>query len=368
MKFIIKKEILLIHIKKIVSIITKNPIFPILENILININQDRLKLTSSNLEIEININISHKHYLFFTAGNTSISGKKLLHICRNAPKETHLNFHLINKKIKIQIINNIFHLLTLSTKKFPKFPEYTEKKEISLPQNLLKKIIFFTQFSIANHDIRSCLNGLLLEYHNNYLYGVATDGHRLAMYKKKILIPINSFSMILSKKSILELSQLLEDKENEIKIIINKHQILFDIKNISLITKIIDGNFPNYHEIIIKKSIKRIPVSLEKLKKALLRTSILCDINFKGISLKFYKNSLKIRSKNQEDEESKDSFNIQYDDERIEFSINIFYLLDVLNVLKSKIIYFILDIPVIRIQIQSLEEKNIFYVIMPLRL
>ncbi|AEH39603.1 DNA polymerase III, beta subunit [Buchnera aphidicola (Cinara tujafilina)] len=368
MKFIIKKEILLPYIKKIINVITKNPIFPILENIIIDVNQKRLYLTASNLEVEMNISIHHKNYQFFQSGNISISGKKILHICRNAPKDTNLNFHLVNKKIKIQILNTIFYLMTLSIKNFPKFQKNSEKNEINISQNLLKKIIFFTRFSIANHDIRNSLNGLLLEYHNGYLYGVATDGHRLAMYKKKINIKVTSFSIILSKKSIIELYQLLEEKEDLIRIFINQNQILFYIKNIILITKLIDGKFPDYQDVILINPMQRIPIPLTQIKKSLLRTSILCDINFKGIYLKFYNNLLQIRSNNQEDEESSDSFKIQYNNKKIEFSINVFYLLDVLNTLASKIIYFILDIPVVKIQIQSLEEKNIYYVIMPLRL
>lgn len=368
MKFIIKKEILLIQIKKVISVITKNPIFPILENIIFDINQDRLCLTSSNLEVEINTSIKCENYQFFKTGSASISGKKILHICRNAPKNTNLSFDLVNKKIKIQILNSIFYLIMLPKKIFPKFQINEEKKAFPISQILIKKIISYTQFSIANHDIRSCLNGLLLEYNNGYLYGVATDGHRLAVYKKKISIDTPDFSIILSKKSILELSQLLEKKEQEIRVIINQNHVLFYIKNILLITKIIEGSFPNYHDIIIIKSMQRIPIPLEKLKKSLLRTSILCDVTFKGIYLIFNKNLLKIRSNNQEDEESEDSFHIQYNQQKIEFSINVFYLLDVLNSLNSHIIYFILETPVIRIQIQSLEEKNICYVIMPLRL
>lgn len=368
MKFNIKKEKLLKYIKKITNIIIKNPVFPILENIVIDIDKKRLNIISSNLEIEINIFIKKKNYIFFQPGKTSISGKKILQICRNAPKNTILNFHLINNKINITICNSSFQLITLSQENFPIFQKNSHQIRFVIPQYILKKIILLTQFSIANNDVRNFLNGLLIEKKNNYLYGVATDGYRLAMYKTKTTFDIPSFSIILSKKSISELFHLLKLTEENIIITINKNNIKFKIKNISLTTKLIEGNFPNYNDIILKKSMQYISIPLENLKNSLLRTSILCDINFKGVELIFYKNLLKIKTKNQENEKSEDSFKIQYKNEKIKFSINIFYLLDILNVINSKNIYFMLNIPVSSIQIKSIEQKKIHYVIMPLRL
>ncbi|VFP81308.1 DNA polymerase III subunit beta [Buchnera aphidicola] len=368
MEFKIKKNDFLNSFKKNNRIITKNPIFPILENIIIKINQNILQLTSSNLEIEINTYINKKYFIFYKSGCITISGKKILNICRNIPNNKELYFQLINNKMHIKTSNSLFKLNITPYNNFPIFQKFTNSKKFFISQTILKEIILLTHFSIARNDIRNSLNGMLFEYKNNYLYGVTTDGHRLSMYKINLNLNTTTFSIIINRKSILELSRIMLLNKDLIKIKINNNNISFEINKILLITKLINSDFPNYNDIILKKYKYCISISKEKLKESLLKTSILCNTTFKGVSLNFSKNLLTITSKNQEDEESYDSFSIYYIYEDISFSINVFYLLDVINALNSKKINILFNNPISSIQIQSNLQKEITYIIMPLKL
>ncbi|VFP77989.1 Beta sliding clamp [Buchnera aphidicola (Cinara cuneomaculata)] len=368
MEFKIKKNDFLNSFKKINKIITKNTIFPVLENIMIQINKNMLKLTSSTLELELNAYIHKKNYIFYTAGCITVSGKKIFNICRNIKSNVELHFQLFNQKITIKILNSIFKLNTISYKKFPQFKIIKNNKEFFMSQLMLKEIILLTHFSIANNDIRNTLNGMLLEYKGNYLYGVTTDGHRLSLYKTHVDLHIHEFSIIINKKAILELYRLLNYTTDLIEIIIHNHYVSFQINNIILITKLINGHFPNYHDIILNTYTRCIVISIEQLKESLLKTSILCNTTFKGVYLNFSKNLLTITSSNQDDEESRDSFRIDYKYENISFSINVFYLLDVLNVLKNNTINIVFNIPISSIQIQSNIQKEIKFIIMPLKI
>lgn len=369
MEFKIKKNDFLNPFKKISRIITKNPIFPILENVIIKVNKKFLKIKSSNLDIELNAYINKKLFNCYQPGYMMVSGKKILNICRNIPQNAELYFHLIKKKIHIQVLTSLFILNTTTDNNYPKFQKNKKIKKFAISQKILKEMIALVHFSIANNDIRNTLNGMFIEYKSNYLYSVATDGHRLSMYKKKVFLDTPIFSIIINKKSILEIFRLIHSAKKElIQIAINKHYISFQIDDIILKTKLLDGEFPNYQDVILNKYTHCISIPTDKLKESLLKTSILCNTTFKGVNLNFSKNVLSITSHNQEDEKSRDFFYIKNIYEKISFSINVFYLLDILHVLDIHTIDIVFNNPVSSIQIQSNIKKEILYIIMPLKL
>ncbi|WP_343126550.1 DNA polymerase III subunit beta [Buchnera aphidicola] len=368
MQFTIQKEIFLNSFKKISNILTKNPIFPILENVLLEISEKGMTLTCSNLDLELCIFIKKEKFNIQETGKITISGKKLLNICRNIPPKTQLNFSINNNIFQIKIFNSHFHMITLPSENFPKF-NHTQKNIIfSLSQKKFKNIISMTQIAIANQDVRNYLNGMLIEVKNNILYSVATDGHRMAIYKIIFKKKIPNFSIILHKKCIIELIHLLENTKNQIKLIISHHDIIFYIENLKLTTKLLEGDFPNYKEILLLPPILRISILSQPLKEALLRASVLCNTIFKGVTLQFFKKKLIIRTNNQNDEKSKEILKIKKISENIEFSLNVFYLLDTLNIIQTQEIDFLFKKPITSIQIQSKEKPKICFIIMPLHL
>lgn len=368
MKFTIQKEIFFFYFKKINGILTKNPLFPILENVILKVNESGLILIGSNLDLEITITIKKSFLKIYNTGITSVSGRKLSNIFRNSPKHENLNFKLINNKVQITMGNSNFKLLCLSPSIFPFFQSSKNKIKFKIPQNKFKDILVTNYISIANNDVRNYLNGMLLKSKEKILSGVSTDSYRMTIFKYKNNLNLPKFSIILNKKCISELIQILEDNDILINIEISENNIIFHIKNIKITSKLIEGNFPNYNDIILKKTEECINVPVKQLKESLLRSSILCNSIFKGVYLCFFKNKLEIISNNQEEEGSEEFFEIQYTGKKIEFSINVFYLLDIIKSIQTHTINFLLNKDIQKIQLQSKEKKEVMYMIMPLRL
>ncbi|CUR52995.1 DNA polymerase III subunit beta [Buchnera aphidicola] len=368
MQFTIKKEIFFNAFKKISNILTKNPIYPILENVLLEINEKGLQLFCSNLDLEISILIPKKELQIQKIGKITIAGKKLLNICRNIPSQTILKFQIIDNVAYIKILKSNFRMVTLPAKNFPKFNHSQKKIIFFLFQEQLKNIISMTQVAIANQDVRNYLNGMLIEIKNNTLYSVATDGHRMALYKTHLDKKIPNFRIILHKKCIIELMHLLHDTQTIVQLTISHYEITFKTNKIKLTSKLLEGDFPNYTNILLTPPYTEISISSSILKESLLRASILSNTLFKGVTLNFFQKKLIITTNNQNDEQSEDILKISKISEKFEFSLNVFYLLDAINALQTKNINFLFKNPITSIQIHSKEKLEICFIIMPLHL
>ncbi|WP_343187777.1 DNA polymerase III subunit beta [Buchnera aphidicola (Periphyllus koelreuteriae)] len=365
MKFIIDKNKIIKPLQKINSLLQKNNSNEILGNILIEINKSYILLTSTNTEIELIYKISNEYKC--VPGKITVSGKKILDIFRIISKKSLIYIKLINKKLYIISKNSKFSLLTISEKKFPYFKKQTYKKKFYINQKILKNMLEYTYFSISSQDVRSYLNGIYIEFSEKYIQSIATNGHRMAIFKKKNKkkkFPI--FSIILPKKSSIELNKILTHKKKKIKVLFNKNNIKFYIKKIIFTSKLINSNFPNLNHILKQEKKYKIKLNKDILKKALSHVLILVHEKIKGIYIKFKKNICIIYSHNQE-EKAKYKFSIKYNyNENIKISININYLIEVLNVLKYNFIYFILDENIQYLQIKVLKKKELKYIILPL--
>ncbi|WP_343189466.1 DNA polymerase III subunit beta [Buchnera aphidicola] len=368
MKFTIYQKKLIEKLKIINSIITKNQKNKILENILITIKKKTLFLISTDLEKEIIVKTSKIKNII--EGKITISGQKILNLCRNINENVKIIFILIKNKMKIIANKSKFLILTLPASNFPRiYINNTKKKNFFLiSEKKLKYMIFKTKFSMGIKDVRYYLNGILLEIKKNKLFIVATDGYRMALCSIKINIKYNNYKIIIPRKSILEIYKLLkENNKNLIKIKIFKNNIIINIRNIIFISKLIEGLFPNYYNVLLKNIKYKISFNKNLLKKTLLRTSIFCYENFHGVCMKINKNICKITTNNQE-EKILEKIKILNLTKKIEITANIFYILDVINVIYKKNISFFLKKTNSKIQIL---EKNKFlsvYVIMPINL
>ncbi|AHG62070.1 DNA polymerase III subunit beta [Buchnera aphidicola] len=365
MKFNINNNILIKHLQKINRLIIKNTAFPILENILITIKNGILSLTTTNLEIELisNITVSKK----YTSGTITISGKKLLDICRNALESSEIQMQLYENKMHITSNNSNYILTTLPSDNFPNHHDFRHISEFFISSDILKNMIEKTQFSMGKQDVRYYLNGMLLEKNNTFLRTVATDGYRLAISKiflKKDIIP---FSVIIPRKGILELYRLLNIQKQLIHILIGKNNIRIHIGDLIFTTQLIEGKYPDYESILI--NIKKEPIILncQLLKKSLLRVAILSHEKFCGIEMHIKHNQLKVFSDNQEEETAEDKFNINYSGKTIKMSMNVYYIIDVLNTITSENIFLYLNESNNSIQIKSENDTATLYVVMLLK-
>jgi DNA polymerase III subunit beta len=207
-------------------------------------------------------------------------------------------------------------------------------------QKQFRQLLAQTQFAMAAQDVRYYLNGLLLLVEGNQLHGVATDGHRLAYAKLVFESEVSSTrqELILPRKTVIELNRLLGDNEEPLLIELAPNQIRFTFGNIKLVSKLIDGKFPDYERVIPPSLKNVVAFNRAALLQSLIRAAILTNEKFRGVRLILSEGSLKIMAANAEQEEAQEEIEVEYKGDQIDVGFNVGYLLDVLNNTSSEMI------------------------------
>ncbi|CRK86007.1 DNA polymerase III subunit beta [Candidatus Providencia siddallii] len=366
MKLIINREELIKSLYQINSALSSRPILPILNNILLRVNEGVLQLITTDLEIEIIINILlNKRY---EIGETTIPARKFYEIWKNLPEFSEIKLEINNNKLTIDSGRSHFLLSTLPSVNFPNINIWKSKIDFSISQTTLKNLIEATQFSMANQDIRYYLNGMLIETKNQIIRSVSTDGHRLSIYDANIEFTVPYNKIIIPRKGVIELLHLLNNNNSLVKIEIGENNIRAYLNNIIFTSKLIDGHFPDYHQVLPKNTNKILETNCDSLKQALLRTSILSNKINLGVRLYLSKNQLCITANNQEQEIAEETIDVMYHGIDIEICFNVKYILDILSVIKSKYVQFLLTDSISSVLIKNPEKQTAIYVIMPMRL
>jgi DNA polymerase-3 subunit beta len=213
-----------------------------------------------------------------------------------------------------------------------------QPSKLTVSQKQMKRLLALVQYAMAQQDIRYYLNGLLLVAKGNELRMVATDGHRLAYAAETLPEAPSPIEVILPRKTVLELSRQLSDNDDPLEITLTPTQARFSFGNIELVSKLIDGKFPDYERVIPQHHTKLIKLSRDVLLHSLLRAAILTNEKFRGVRLVLGAGSLKIISSNAEQEEAQEEIEIDYNGETLDVGFNVTYLLDVLNNVNNEII------------------------------
>lgn len=213
-----------------------------------------------------------------------------------------------------------------------------QPSRLSVSQKQMKRLLALVQYAMAQQDIRYYLNGLLLVVKGNELRMVATDGHRLAYAAETLPETASPIEVILPRKTVLELSRQLADNDEPLEITLTPTQARFSFGSIELVSKLIDGKFPDYERVIPQHHTKLIKLSRDALLHSLLRAAILTNEKFRGVRLVLAPASLKIISSNAEQEEAQEEIEIDYSGDALDVGFNVTYLLDVLNNVNNEII------------------------------
>lgn len=368
MKFIIQRDDLLKKLQSIIHLITARPVMPILSNILLEIRdkENLLKIIGTNLEIEIitTVNLIKKYYF----GTTTIPAKKFFNICRSLPEKSNILISLKSGKLVILCKSSKFILSTLPVEDFPHAQHCKNKINFLVPQEIIRNLFGATYFAMANQDVRHYLNGILLENKGNKIRAVASDGYRLSIYFILINKKLPSYSIIIPRNSIIELMRLLKKNNENINIQIGFNNIRISTKKFTFISKLIDGDFPDYELFFNKKYSNFFVINKLDLKNSLLRVAILSNEQFNCVNFIIYKNKLKINSNNLFQETAEETIEIIYNGPNIEICFNIKYLLDILKNIKSQDINFLFNDADSNVQIENEDIKNIKYILMPVRI
>lgn len=367
MKFTIDREKLIKPLQLVSAPLGSRPTLPILGNLLLQVSENTLSMTGTDLEIEM---ISHIPLTEPSeAGATTVPARKFLDICRNLPSDAQISISVDDNRLIIQSGRSKFSLSTLPASDFPNLENWQSDVELSIPQKTIKRLIDAVQFSMANQDVRYYLNGMLFEIEDGQLKTVATDGHRLALCAQPVGHEISeSCSVILPRKGVIELAKLVGDNNELVNMQIGNNNLRISLGDFTFTSKLIDGKFPDYKRVMPRNPDKPLEVSCEELRNALSRVAILSNEKFRGIRLYVHSNQIKITANNPEQEEAEEVIDVKYESQELEIGFNVTYLLDILNTLKCDSVQLLLTDATSSVQIEDINNQSATYVVMPMRL
>ena len=327
----IDKDALLTPLQAVTGIVEKRHTLPILSNVLIERKQESLNLIATDLEIQITTSCEAGGKLAEDQSLT-VSARKLQDILRSLPDGVETTLDLQANKVQVKAGKSRFNLQTMPADDFPKMADAGEcQAKFSISQKSLQELLLLVQYAMAQQDIRYYLNGLLLVLDGNKIKVVATDGHRLSYAEGPLETPHEKREVILPRKAVLELSRQLSSGDAQVSIEIYASQVRFHYGNSELVTKIIDGKFPDFTRVIPVNYNKTITLGRQDLLQSLQRAAILSNEKFRGVRWMLTSGSLRISCTNTEQEEAQEEMEVTYSGEALDVGFNITYLLDVLN-------------------------------------
>jgi DNA polymerase III subunit beta len=324
------RDALLAPLQSVSGIVEKRHTLPILSNVLIEKKADVLTLLATDIEIQIVTSSSGTEGAQDTA--ITVGARKLQDILRALPEGTEASLVLDDKRLTLKAGKSRFALQTLPAADYPRM-QFQEGEGIhfTLSQKAFRKQLAQVAYAMAAQDIRYYLNGLLMIADGKVLRMVATDGHRLALASTDLEEEIAHAEVILPRKTVIELARQLADTDDPVDITVVGNQARFRFGPIELITKLIDGKFPDYERVVPTNNPKLIKVGRLPLLLSLQRAAILTNEKFRGLRLVLSSGSLKVISSNAEQEEAQEELEVDYQGDALEIGFNVTYLLDVLN-------------------------------------
>ncbi|HWQ38949.1 MAG TPA: DNA polymerase III subunit beta [Burkholderiales bacterium] len=363
----IERDTLLKPLQAVSGIVERRHTLPILSNVLLETDSGAVKLMATDLEIQVATQAAAERTDVQHA--VTVSARKLQDILRSLPEKSVVTFDAQNGKLVLKAGRSRFHLQTLPAQDFPRMSDTTnDATSIELPQRQLRSMLHLVQYAMAQQDIRYYLNGLLILVDDKQLTMVATDGHRLAYAVNNLDKSYPRIEVIVPRKAVLELVKLLADSEDPIRMQLSAAQARFLFGGIDLVSKVIDGKFPDYTRVIPSNYKKHLTISRSLLQQSLQRAAILSNEKFRGVRWVLTANSLKIVCTNAEQEEAEEELEVEYASEPLDIGFNITYLLDVLNNLGVEQVDCALGDANSSMLMTVPGDKNFKYVVMPMRI
>ncbi len=369
MKFTIQRESLIRPLQMVSGVVERRQTLPILSNILVKIESGRLQMTATDLEVEMSIQVNLIDQVKGKAGEITIPARKFMDICKALPDGVDINLTTDGDRAIVRAGKSRFVLSTLPSDDFPGIDANKDLLEFSIPQTELKQAIERTQFAMAHQDVRYYLNGMLLEISSNALKLVATDGHRLALCEQSFDVPqAESQQVIIPRKGVMEIARLLEETDSIAKIQMGSNYIRVTTDGVNFTSKLIDGRFPDYQNVLPDGGDKTVICDKSELKQALSRVSILSNEKYRGVRLQFSNGLLRIFAHNPEQEEAEEEVIVDYNGPNLEIGFNVTYLMDAVSACTTENVLLLLSDANSCCMIQPQSDSGCKYVVMPMRL
>ena len=371
MQFVVKRDILLKSLNFVQGVVEKKNTLPILSNVLLQLKDNKLSIIATDLDIIFCDEISEVKII--NEGSTTTSAAILYDILRKISSNSELNFDLKSEnKLSLKSENADFNLLCLPTNNFPTFVDEFEGQEISLDNNRFLKLLNKTRISISNDDTRHYLNGIYLhltEAHGrNFLTGVATDSHRLSSSSLEIKNVDEFNSLILPRKTVFQLCSLLTETSDELKMQTSENKIKFTLGKIKLISKVIDGKFPDYKKVVPANNDKTLTVSSKDFINSIERVASVSLDRKEGVKLAIGKDNIQLSVNSANSGEGNEKIKADFNSENLSISFNSKYLIDIASEVEDKNLKMKLKDSVSPVLIEDVSDKNSYYVIMPMKI
>jgi len=367
MNLTITKDQIIAGLQAVQNVVSTRTTLPILSNVLIRAEGSHVEFTATDLDVTVACKVEAK---VSKPGATTLPVKKLFGIVRELTGDIEIETDDKNLS-SIRSGSSFFKIHGLAADEFPPLPKFKDDKKVSLPQENIRGMIRKTSFAVSTDESRYVLNGIFISLKEGKMTFVATDGRRLALVDEEVDISEKSAGeFIVPAKAVNELNRLLQDK-GEVELKFGENQASFALKSetgfsVLLITKLIEGNYPNYRQVIPGEAKERIGVGREELVQALRRAEIMTSEKANSVKLAFGKNLLTITANSPEVGEARETMAINYKGKELAIAFNPRYLIDPLNALTEDEVF-----------IELIDELSpgvvkingpFLYVVMPMRL
>lgn len=362
-----QRDTLLAPLQSVSGIVERRHTLPILSNVLLEKKGDDLTLLATDIEIQITTSTTGAGGE--GDGAVTVGARKLQDILRSLPDTAEVSLVLEDRRLQVRAGKSRFSLQTLPADDFPRMViAEGETRHLRLTQKAFRQLLAKTQYSMAAQDVRYYLNGLLLLVDGKELRAVATDGHRLAYASVEIDAELPRQEVIVPRKTVLELNRLLADSEEPLDITLTPNQVRFAFGSVVLVSKLIDGKFPDYERVIPATLKNHMLTGRQALMQAMQRAAILTNEKFRGVRVILGENSLKLMAANAEQEEAQEEIEVQYPGDSLDIGFNVGYLLDVLNNLSSDEVLWSFNDANSSALISVPGNDRFKYVVMPMRI
>lgn len=364
MKLVVTKEVLLEGLQRTQNVVGSRPTLAILSNVLLETVEGGLKLTTTDLDTTLQCQIPAQ---IERPGSTTLPVRRFSAITRELGGNE-VSIETDSKNIStIRCAGSFFKMFGLPKEEFPKFPELKDAVEVVMKQSHLRDGLKRTSYAISMDETRYVLNGILFSFKDNKLTLVATDGRRLALYEAELeLARSQEREFIVPTKAIIELQRLLGE-DGELRIAISQNIVAFYLGNVLLISKLVEGNYPNYRQVIPEEVREKIKLEREVLLNTVRRVSLLSVDKSSSVRLTFSKNNMDVVAITPEIGEARESLPIPYRGQDFSIAFNPEFLLDPLrNVSDEQIDLDLIDEMSPGV-IRTPTGSNFLYVLMPMR-
>ena len=366
MRFSLTREVLLKPLQQVVNVVERRQTLPVLANLLVTVEGDKLSMTGTDLEVEM---IARTDVDDAQPGETTIPARKLFEIVRALPDGSKVTISQSGDKVTVQAGRSRFTLATLPANDCPAVEDLDLVERIRVPEAALKELIERTAFAMAQQDVRYYLNGLLLDLREDSLRCVATDGHRLALCEAPLPAGAQTRKQIIvPRKGVLELQRLLEGGEREVELEVGRNHLRMRREDVTFTSKLIDGRFPDYDAVIPIGADKEVKLDREGLRAALQRAAILSNEKYRGVKLEISPGQVRIVAHNPEQEEAQEEIEAETKVDGLGIGFNVTYLLDALSALREDTVILLLRDANSSALVREASHERSRHVVMPLRL